>query len=45
MVFFLVQKFCQIYGGELAVIESEEEQMWIESYLKSTWTNCKHPTK
>lgn len=19
--------------------------MWIESYLKSTWTNCTHPTK
>lgn len=43
--FFLVQKFCEIYGGDLAVIESEEEQMWIESYLKSTWTNCTHPTK
>ncbi|XP_048732398.1 perlucin-like [Ostrea edulis] len=31
-------KFCEIYGGELAVIGSEEEQLWIESYLKSTWT-------
>ncbi|VDI67661.1 perlucin-like [Mytilus galloprovincialis] len=33
-------KFCEIYQGELAVIETEAEQLFLESYLNSTWKNA-----
>jgi hypothetical protein len=38
---FIPQKFCEIYQGELAVIETEAEQLFIENYLNSTWRNGK----
>ncbi|CAC5388677.1 unnamed protein product [Mytilus coruscus] len=34
------KKFCEIYKGELAVIENEAEQLFLESYLNSTWRNA-----
>ncbi|XP_069118269.1 perlucin-like [Argopecten irradians] len=31
-------KLCSVYGGELATIESREEEAFLETYLHHTWT-------
>ncbi|KAK3093019.1 hypothetical protein FSP39_010103 [Pinctada imbricata] len=33
-------KLCSLYGGDLAIVESADEQLWIESYLKKTWNKA-----
>lgn len=32
-------QYCEIFGGTLAVIDSETEQLYIESYMNNTWNN------
>ncbi|XP_060071321.1 perlucin-like [Ylistrum balloti] len=35
-------KICAVHGGELATVESAEEELFLESYLKTTWVSYNH---